>query len=76
VPASLLEFGREPFAPLRSASRSSQVAGFKKLTGDPSDPWLMASAARLNWACASSQESVEVHGASVDFSSCWASHHS
>jgi len=32
------------------------------LTGDPSDPWLIASAPSLNWAWASSQDSVEVPG--------------
>jgi len=55
---------------------SSQVAGSRNKTGDPSDPWLMASAPRLNWAWASSHESADVLGASVGPSSCWASRHS
>jgi len=55
---------------------SSHVAGSKKLTGDPSDPWLIASAPKLNWAWASSQDSVEVPGALGALSFSWASRHS
>jgi len=58
VPESLSKFDREPSAPLKSASILLHVAGSKKWTGDPLDPWLMASAPRLNWTWASSHRSV------------------
>jgi len=44
-PGSLSEkVGRRPSTPRRSASMSSQAAGSKKRTGDPAEPWLIASA--------------------------------
>jgi len=76
VPGSLSKSGSRPSVPLRSARMSSHTAWSRNKTGDPSDPWLMASAPRLNWAWASSYDSLEVSGPSVGPSSCWASRQS
>jgi len=71
-PGSLSEkVGRFPSSPLRSASISLQAARSKKRTGDPAEPWLIASSPRLYSAWAASHV-----GMSVGFSSCWASRHS
>jgi len=71
-PGSLSEkVGRQPSSPLRSAKMSSQAAGSRMRTGDPAEPWLIASAPWLYTAWASSQD-----GMSEGPSSCWASRHS